>query len=54
MRKLPTGWEVVTLAESGLKNPYIVTAVVVLHIFLKNGSINVSVLSYASLPKGWK
>ena len=37
------GWEVVTLAESGLMNPYTVTAAVVMHIFLKNGSIVVSV-----------
>ena len=34
LRKLPMGWEVVTLVESGLKNPYTITAYLVMQILL--------------------
>ena len=54
LRKLPMGWEVVTLAESGLKNAYTATTDLVMQIFLQDGSAFFTVLRDASLPKGWK
>ena len=54
LRKLPMGWEVVTLVESGLKNPYTITAYLVMQILLQDGIAFFTVLCDASLPKGWK
>ena len=54
LRKLPMGWEVVTLVESGLKNPYTITAYLVMQILLQDGIAFFTVLFDASLPKGWK